>query len=161
MVTRILGLETAPRPADAADALALAICHALARRSDAARLDAASGGPARREGARADDRLTGGPVGHVGLDRVVVEVGGVGCSSTPRPARPPACRTAAGGAVATTLVVREDSLTLFGFGPTTSATCSRRCRPSPASVRASPWPCSRVIAPDELRAALASGDIRP
>ena len=28
MVRRILGLETAPRPADAADALALAICHA-------------------------------------------------------------------------------------------------------------------------------------
>jgi crossover junction endodeoxyribonuclease RuvC len=27
MVTRLLGLETAPRPADAADALALAICH--------------------------------------------------------------------------------------------------------------------------------------
>jgi crossover junction endodeoxyribonuclease RuvC len=27
MVTRILGLETPPRPADAADALALAICH--------------------------------------------------------------------------------------------------------------------------------------
>ncbi|WP_137724456.1 crossover junction endodeoxyribonuclease RuvC [Prescottella subtropica] len=27
MVTRILGLDTAPRPADAADALALAICH--------------------------------------------------------------------------------------------------------------------------------------
>jgi len=27
MVTRILGLEVAPRPADAADALALAICH--------------------------------------------------------------------------------------------------------------------------------------
>jgi crossover junction endodeoxyribonuclease RuvC len=28
MVTRILGLEAAPRPADAADALALAVCHA-------------------------------------------------------------------------------------------------------------------------------------
>jgi len=27
MVTRILGLEVAPRPADAADALALAVCH--------------------------------------------------------------------------------------------------------------------------------------
>jgi crossover junction endodeoxyribonuclease RuvC len=27
MVTRLLGLDTAPRPADAADALALAICH--------------------------------------------------------------------------------------------------------------------------------------
>ncbi len=28
MVTRILGLDAAPRPADAADALALAVCHA-------------------------------------------------------------------------------------------------------------------------------------
>jgi crossover junction endodeoxyribonuclease RuvC len=27
MVTRILGLQTAPKPADAADALSLAICH--------------------------------------------------------------------------------------------------------------------------------------
>jgi crossover junction endodeoxyribonuclease RuvC len=28
MVTRVLGLEVAPKPADAADALAIAICHA-------------------------------------------------------------------------------------------------------------------------------------
>jgi crossover junction endodeoxyribonuclease RuvC len=28
MVTRVLGLATPPKPADAADALALAICHA-------------------------------------------------------------------------------------------------------------------------------------
>jgi crossover junction endodeoxyribonuclease RuvC len=35
MVTRILGLETAPRPADAADALALAICHAWRGAQDA------------------------------------------------------------------------------------------------------------------------------
>jgi crossover junction endodeoxyribonuclease RuvC len=39
MVTRILGLEAAPRPADAADALALAICHAW-RGAATARLDA-------------------------------------------------------------------------------------------------------------------------
>jgi crossover junction endodeoxyribonuclease RuvC len=39
MVTRILGLEVAPRPADAADALALAICHAW-RGAATARLDA-------------------------------------------------------------------------------------------------------------------------
>jgi crossover junction endodeoxyribonuclease RuvC len=39
MVTRILGLEVAPRPADAADALALAICHAW-RGASTARLDA-------------------------------------------------------------------------------------------------------------------------
>ena len=51
MVTRILELETEPRPADAADALALAICHlwrgsgdhrlALAAASERARLKAA------------------------------------------------------------------------------------------------------------------------
>lgn len=29
MVARILGLNTLPKPADAADALAIAICHAL------------------------------------------------------------------------------------------------------------------------------------
>lgn len=39
MVTRILGLEVAPRPADAADALALAICHAW-RGAQTARLEA-------------------------------------------------------------------------------------------------------------------------
>jgi crossover junction endodeoxyribonuclease RuvC len=53
MVTRILRLQVAPRPADAADALALAICHhwrgggehrlALAAASERARLKAASG----------------------------------------------------------------------------------------------------------------------
>ncbi len=40
MVTRLLGLATAPKPADAADALALAICH-LWRGAATARLDAA------------------------------------------------------------------------------------------------------------------------
>lgn len=40
MVTRLLRLETAPKPADAADALALAICHVW-RGGAQARLDAA------------------------------------------------------------------------------------------------------------------------
>ncbi len=53
MVTRLLRLETAPRPADAADALALAVCH-IWRGGAQARLDAAVaragvvGAPARR-----------------------------------------------------------------------------------------------------------------
>ncbi|MGI4894618.1 MAG: crossover junction endodeoxyribonuclease RuvC [Janthinobacterium lividum] len=41
MVTRILGLESAPRPADAADALALALCH-LWRGGANTRLEAAA-----------------------------------------------------------------------------------------------------------------------
>ncbi|KAA1423949.1 crossover junction endodeoxyribonuclease RuvC [Mumia zhuanghuii] len=40
MVTRLLGLDRAPRPADAADALALAICHVW-RGTSVSRLDAA------------------------------------------------------------------------------------------------------------------------
>ncbi len=53
MVTRLLRLETAPRPADASDALALAICHVW-RGGAAARLDAAvaSVAQAGRAGAR-------------------------------------------------------------------------------------------------------------
>ena len=43
MVTRILTLEQAPRPADAADALALAICH-LWRGGSQARLEGEAGG---------------------------------------------------------------------------------------------------------------------
>jgi crossover junction endodeoxyribonuclease RuvC len=40
MVCRILRLETAPRPADAADAVALAICHAWRGQADQRRADA-------------------------------------------------------------------------------------------------------------------------
>jgi crossover junction endodeoxyribonuclease RuvC len=40
MVTRLLGLEVSPRPADAADALALAICH-IWRGAAQARIDSA------------------------------------------------------------------------------------------------------------------------
>lgn len=47
MVQRLLGLATVPKPADAADAAALALCH-LAHAPAAARLAAASGGGARR-----------------------------------------------------------------------------------------------------------------
>ena len=46
MVTRILGLDTPPRPADAADALALAICHAW-RGAQATRLAALAEGSRR------------------------------------------------------------------------------------------------------------------
>lgn len=43
MVTRILGLQTPPRPADAADALALAVCHLWRGRAELRLQDAARG----------------------------------------------------------------------------------------------------------------------
>jgi crossover junction endodeoxyribonuclease RuvC len=69
MVTRILKLDVAPTPADAADALALAICH-IWRGTAQAKLDAAltqarsAGGPAAR---RASPRT--GPVAPIGVRR--------------------------------------------------------------------------------------------
>jgi len=54
MVTRLLGLDAPPRPADAADALALAICH-IWRGGTRARIQAAAvaaAAAARRAGAR-------------------------------------------------------------------------------------------------------------
>nr|BFE69569.1 hypothetical protein GCM10020092_028700 [Actinoplanes digitatis] len=50
MVTRLLGLDAPPRPADAADALALAICH-IWRGGTRARIQAAAAS-ARRGGVR-------------------------------------------------------------------------------------------------------------
>ncbi|MFC9919140.1 crossover junction endodeoxyribonuclease RuvC [Agromyces binzhouensis] len=52
MVARILGLESVPKPADAADALALAICHAwrTGGAAGAAIADARSGAAAARSG---------------------------------------------------------------------------------------------------------------
>lgn len=48
MITRILGLDTAPRPADAADALALAVCHLWRGQADARLQDAAQGNALQR-----------------------------------------------------------------------------------------------------------------
>ncbi len=56
-----------------------------------------------------------GPVRHVGLDHAVVEVGGVGLHVHVTPATAQSLRVGQTADLATTLVVREESLTLFGF----------------------------------------------
>ena len=56
-----------------------------------------------------------GRVVHVGLDHVVVEVGGVGLRVGTPPRTVADLRSGTDVTLATSLVVREDSLTLFGF----------------------------------------------
>ena len=56
-----------------------------------------------------------GQVSHVGLDNVVIEVGGVGVLVHVTPATATSLRTGSTAYLATSLVVREDSLTLYGF----------------------------------------------
>ena len=56
-----------------------------------------------------------GEVLEIGLDHAVVEVGGVGLAVHATPATLARLRRGEQGRMATSLVVREDSLTLFGF----------------------------------------------
>lgn len=56
-----------------------------------------------------------GTVASVGSDHAVVDVGGVGLSVSCGPRTLAALRVGASAHVATALVVREDSLTIFGF----------------------------------------------
>ena len=100
MVRAILAMESNPTPSHAADALAVAICHALA--------------PPLMRIARMISRLRGQLVGRT-PDGFVLDVNGVGYLLA---ATPGAVRAAEGGGeavVETYLHVREDALQLYGF----------------------------------------------
>lgn len=57
-----------------------------------------------------------GTVAHVGLDRAVVDVGGVGYLVHATPTTLATLRVGETADVSTSMVVREDSMTLYGFG---------------------------------------------
>jgi crossover junction endodeoxyribonuclease RuvC len=82
MVTRLLGLEAAPKPADAADALALAICHVW-RGGTQSRLEEARRDAVARSGAVArGDAVERSGAQHGGIPRPVRATGST------RPTRP-------------------------------------------------------------------------
>ena len=114
MVTRLLRLAEAPRPADAADALALAICHVW--RGGAPEPARGGGRRPRRDGARPMIAFVRGPVaaGRARRRRSSRSAGsGWRCICTPGTLA--GLRVGEPARLATALVVREDSLTLFGF----------------------------------------------
>lgn len=101
-----------------------------------------------------------GIVQHAGLDRVVVSVGGVGMLVHTTPATAGSCRVGAETQLATTLVVREDSLTLFGF-----ATADERDMFETVQSVSGVGPrialaMISVMGPDDLRHALSAGDTK-
>ncbi len=118
MVTRLLRLTEIPKPADAADALALAICHIW---RGGATQPARGGGGSPHGPARHVDRsapmiaFVRGRVADVGLTSAVLEVGGVGLELQCTPNTIAGLRIGAEATLPTSMVVREDSLTLFGF----------------------------------------------
>lgn len=101
-----------------------------------------------------------GAVLHVGLDRVVVEVGGVGMLVHTTPATAAGCRTGAEVTLATTLVVREDSLTLYGFATPAERDMFETVQSVSGVGPRIALAMLSVMGPDELSTALAAGDTK-
>ncbi|NNG40814.1 Holliday junction branch migration protein RuvA [Flexivirga sp. ID2601S] len=100
-----------------------------------------------------------GPVLHVGLDQVVVDVGGVGYLVHTTPATAAALRTGQEADLSTSLVVREDALTLYGFGGTDERDLFELVQTVSGVGPRIALAMLAVAAPDEIRSAIAEGDI--
>jgi Holliday junction DNA helicase RuvA len=168
MVTRLLRLPTAPTPADAADALALAICHLWRggrHQPDRTGSRCRAGPPrgrCRRVGIGKDQPMIAsvrGQVNHVGLDNVVIEVGGVGVLVHVTPATATSLRSGSTAYLATSLVVREDSLTLFGFADADGRSVFETVQTVTGVGPRLALAMLAVHSPDGVRAAVASGDL--
>lgn len=99
-----------------------------------------------------------GAVAHVGLDHVVVEVGGVGMLVHTTPATASACRRGAEASLATSLVVREDSLTLFGFGARAERDMFQTLQTVSGVGPRLALAMLSVMGPEQLAVALSTGD---
>jgi Holliday junction DNA helicase RuvA len=100
-----------------------------------------------------------GPVRHIGLDRVVVEVGGVGMLLHTTPATASALHLGQEALLATTLVVREDSLTLYAFGSDDERDIFEQVQTVSGVGPRIALAMLSVLAPDRLRAAVTSADL--
>ena len=100
-----------------------------------------------------------GQVLSIGLDHVVVEVGGVGYAVQATPATLATLRRGEETQLATALVVREDSLTLFGFADTDARELFGLLQTVSGIGPRLALATLAVLEPDKLRAALAEGNI--
>ncbi len=101
-----------------------------------------------------------GPVGHVGLDHVVVEVGGIGMLVHTTPATAAGCHRGREASLATTLVVREDSLTLYGFAGAAERDMFETVQTVSGVGPRLALAMLSVMGPDELAGALTAGDAK-
>jgi Holliday junction DNA helicase RuvA len=100
-----------------------------------------------------------GKVLSIGLDHVVIEVGGVGLLITATPATLATLRTGDEATLETTLVVREDSLTLFGFPDPQARELFGLLQTVSGIGPRIAMATLAVLDPDKLRAALGEGNI--
>jgi Holliday junction DNA helicase RuvA len=100
-----------------------------------------------------------GTVTEVGLDHAVVEVGGVGLEVRTTPGTLATLRRGEEARLATSLVVREDSLTLFGFADAEARHLFGLLLTVSGIGPRLALATLAVLEPDALRAALADGNI--
>ncbi|WP_109471238.1 Holliday junction branch migration protein RuvA [Ornithinimicrobium cavernae] len=100
-----------------------------------------------------------GPVLHVGLEHVVVEVGGVGLHVHTTPATAAGCTTGREVTLATTLVVREESLTLYGFDGSEARGLFEQVQTVSGVGPRLALAMLSVHSPDGVRQAIAGGDL--
>jgi Holliday junction DNA helicase RuvA len=99
-----------------------------------------------------------GEVLEIGLDHAVVEVGGAGLAVHATPATLARLRRGEEARLATSLVVREDSLTLFGFADTEERELFVLLQTVSGVGPRLALATLAVLDPDALRRALADGD---
>ncbi|GAA1211633.1 Holliday junction branch migration protein RuvA [Prauserella alba] len=100
-----------------------------------------------------------GEVLSIGLDHVVVEVSGVGLAVQATPSTLATLRRGDEARLATSLVVREDSLTLFGFADTEARDLFWLLQTVSGIGPRLALAALAVLDPDQLRTALADGNI--
>lgn len=100
-----------------------------------------------------------GEVLRVGLDHVVVLVGGVGMLVHTTPATAVGCRHGATVDLATHLVVREDALTLYGFESDAERELFEVVQTVSGIGPRIALAVLSVLTPDQVRVAITSGDL--
>lgn len=101
-----------------------------------------------------------GEVLHVGVDHAVVDVGGLGYRVHATPATLSTLRRGEQAVLTTTLVVREDSLTLYGFGDATARELFGLVQTVSGVGPRLALAILAVLEPDALSQALAGEDVK-
>lgn len=101
-----------------------------------------------------------GRVAEVTLTSAVVEVGGVGLEVRCAPNTLAGLRTGQEATVPTSMVVREDSLTLFGFADEDEKSCFELVQTASGVGPKLAQAMLAVLAPDDLRRAVSTEDVK-
>ncbi|GAB2682656.1 Holliday junction branch migration protein RuvA [Saccharopolyspora gloriosae] len=100
-----------------------------------------------------------GPVLSIGLDHAVVDVGGLGYAVHATPATLAGLRRGEEALLATTLIVREDSLTLYGFADAEARDLFVLLQTASGVGPRLALATLAVLSPDQLCHALADGNL--